>query len=202
MDMSTDDANQNPSQETPELAGQRTAGAAIPIGELLTDPAFPKNILGKCVDIGGYTGVVSEIVNQSIRVKSPEGVTKSFNANGLRRIYGPRLIPDPVTLPEASPSLKPEKSVAWESPRPAPPEPKKAELPEPDFTTPVLEIRELVSRPDFPQCALGKHVNIAGYVGVVVQIVNRSLKVRSQAETTRSYNADALRKLYGPAGEA
>jgi hypothetical protein len=45
---------------------------------------------------------------------------------------------------------------------------------------------------------LGEHVEIGDYTGVVVQIVNRSLKVRSRAETTRSYNADALKKLYPP----
>jgi hypothetical protein len=49
---------------------------------------------------------------------------------------------------------------------------------------------------DYPQSLLGEHIQVGDYVGVVVQIINRSLKVRSQAETTRSYNADALRKLH------
>src|SRR4051812_3132148 len=74
-----------------------------PIGQLVEDPEFPKSALGEFVDIGGYTGVVVEIVNHSVKVKSPEGVTKSFNANGLRRIYGPALRPDPYQEPEPTP---------------------------------------------------------------------------------------------------
>src|SRR4029079_826827 len=51
------------------------------IGDLLANPEFPKSALGEFVDIGGYTGVVIEIVKESLKVKSPEGATKSFNAN-------------------------------------------------------------------------------------------------------------------------
>jgi hypothetical protein len=74
---------------------------------------------------------------------------------------------------------------------------RKAPMIEPDFSKPIKKITDLVRQPGFPQSALGEHVEIAGYTGVVVQIVNRSLKVRSQTETTRSYNGDALKKLYG-----
>lgn len=177
-----------------------------PIAEVLTQPDFPKSALGEFVDVGGYTGVVTEIVNQSLKIRSPDGITKSFNVNGLRRIYGPVIRPEPAMppLPPPAPeSVLPSRS--WTRPEPRS-EPRRAEKPpevekvppplEPDFSKPVKNVTELVGRPDFPQCALGEHVEIAGYAGVVVQIINRSLKVRSQEETTRSYNADALRKLY------
>ena len=40
-------------------------------------------------------------------------------------------------------------------------------------------------------------IEINGYTGVVVEIINGSLKIRSQEEVTRSYNAAVLKKLYG-----
>jgi hypothetical protein len=180
----------------PETPPAGPASAPTPIAELLESPDFPKSALGKWVDIGGYTGVVTDIVNQSLKVRSPEGALKSFNANGLRRIYL-RVIP-----PEPPPSLRPSLAP---SPRAAEPEeppaaPKPPPTIEPDFTRPVKDIALLVTRPDYPQGILGEHVQIADYTGVVVQIVKRSLKVRSHAEITRSYNADALRKLYGESG--
>ena len=173
-----------------------------PIAELLETPDFPRSALGEFVDIGGYTGVVTDIVNQSLKVKSPEGGTKSFNANGLRRIYGPRPALPESALPEISrepPPPPPAPSRSRSEARRAPEEPVSAPKPaaiEPDFSKPVKNIAELVSHPEYPDCVLGEHVEISGYTGVVVQIINRSLKVRSPAEITRSYNADALRKIY------
>ncbi|MFO1499718.1 MAG: hypothetical protein U1G07_15215 [Verrucomicrobiota bacterium] len=158
------------------------------------NPEFPKSALGEHVDIGGYAGIVVDIVNLSLKVRSLEGVTKSFNANGLRRIYGPRPEPPPMPTPPSSPPERTEVD--------SPPSKEKAEPAlEPDFTRPVKNIASVVGQPGFPQSALGEHVDIAGYLGVVVQIVHRSLKVRSPAETTRSYNADTLRKLYGKPAE-
>ena len=49
----------------------------------------------------------------------------------------------------------------------------------------------------FPKCAFGEYVDIRGYAGVVVEIVNQSLKVRSPEGSIRSYNATGLRKLFG-----
>ena len=170
------------------------------IGELIAGPDFPKSALGEFVDIGGYTGVVMEIVNQSLKVRSPEGVTKSFNANGLRRIYGPVVRPDPLPEAQSAPSRNtpsPWKAKEEEQPIPAPPPPKVERPIEPDFSKPARKIGEFVKRSDYPQCVLGEHIEVAGYNGVVVQIVNRSLKVRAPNEVTRSYNADALRRLYG-----
>lgn len=173
-----------------------------PVTELLTDDSFPKNALGEFLDIGGYTGVVVEIVSHSLRVRSPEGVTKSFNVNGLKRIYGPRVLPEPLPVPsyDRPPASRPAPAPrpASASAAPVAPAVQKEKLLEPDFTKPVRNIHEFVRRPDYPQCVLGEHIEISGYTGVVVQIVNRSLKVRSPAETTRSYNADALRRLFGP----
>lgn len=172
--------------------------SAKPIAELLLQPGFPKSALGETVDIGGYIGVVADVVNQSLKVRSSEGVTKSFNAGGLRKLYGPRVLPEPYPQPhEAESPAPPRPRAIRREETPSPPPPKREVVAEPDFAKPVKKISDLARLPDFPKCALGEHVEIAGYTGVVVEIVNRSLKVRSQAEITRSYNADALRRLYG-----
>ena len=68
---------------------------------------------------------------------------------------------------------------------------------DPNFESPVKPITEFMHRPDFPKCCFGEHVDIGSYVGVVVEIVKHSLKVRSAEGMTRSYNADGLRKIYG-----
>jgi hypothetical protein len=154
-----------------------------PIAELVVSLEFPRCALGEHVDIGGYIGVVTGIVNQSLKVRSPEGRTKSFNAGGLRRIYSP-----PVAAP-----LAPGPPPSSEGPAPAPPPPL-----EPDFSKPIKPICQFAGRPDYPNCLLGEHIDIAGFTGVVVQIVNRSLKIRTSAEITRSYSADALRRLHAP----
>ena len=44
-----------------------------PISELVTDPDFPNSAVGKQVDIRGYTGVIVEVVKNSIKVRSAEG---------------------------------------------------------------------------------------------------------------------------------
>jgi hypothetical protein len=159
-----------------------------PISELVTHSDFPKSALGEHVDIGGYTGVIVELVKDSLKVRSAEGVTRSFNSHGLRRIYGPALRPDPINEEPIS--------RADQEQNPEGPSPESNVVTEPDFSKPVRNIAEFVGRQDFPRSTLGEHVEIAGYTGVVVEIVNRSLKVRSPAEITRSYNADVLRKLH------
>jgi hypothetical protein len=168
------------------------------IADLLIEPEFPKSALGEFVDIGGYTGVVVDVVSQSLKVRSPEGVTKSFNAGGLRKLYGPRVLPEPIpmTIPPPPPPPTPTPRPRAAEPPPPPP-PKREVIIQPDFSKPVRKIAEFVGRSDYPKCVYGEHVEIAGFIGVVVEIVNRSLKVRSPAETTRSYNTDALRRLYG-----
>src|SRR5262245_56636721 len=165
-----------------------------PIAELVIHPDFPKSAIGAHVDIGGYTGVVVDVVNVSLKVRSPEGVTKGFNANNLKKIYGP--VEKPV-IPEVSyPPPPPPRSVSREpAPRPAPP-PRRV-ITEPNFDAEIKDISTLVHSIDFPRCAFGQHVQIADYIGVVVEIVGESLKVRSREDVTRSYNAPILRKLYG-----
>ena len=58
-------------------------------------------------------------------------------------------------------------------------------------------VGDYAGKPDFPKCAYGKHVDILGYTGVVVEIVQGSLKIQSATGTTRSYNSEVLKKLYG-----
>jgi len=78
----------------------------------------------------------------------------------------------------------------------SPPPPKREVILEPNFHSPLVPIESLVHRSDFPKCAFGVFIDLHGFTGVVVELVSRSLKVRSQAGSTRSYNADGLRKIY------
>jgi hypothetical protein len=164
------------------------------ISELVTDPEFPRNALSQRVDIGGYVGVVVDIVRNSIKVRSSEGITMSYNINALRRLYGPHVPVEPL-----APTQEPA------APAP-PPQPKREVILNPNFDAPLKPIEQFVNRPDFPKCAYGEYVDMRGYLGVVVEIVGRSLKVRSREGTTRSYNADGLRKIFAnpspTAGEA
>ncbi|MCX6925681.1 MAG: hypothetical protein NT154_21090 [Verrucomicrobia bacterium] len=159
---------------------------AKPISELAADPGFPNSVVGQVVDIKGYTGVIVGIVKNSIKVRSAEGNTMSYNFHTLRKLYGPRIVP--VEIPaEPAPA----------SPPAAPPEKKRDIILEPNFEAPLVQIESLVNRPDFPRCAFGAHIDLHGFSGVVVELVGRSLKVRSREGTTRSYNGDGLRKIYG-----
>jgi len=76
-----------------------------PISELVADPDFPNSALGKRVDIKGYTGVIMEIVKNSIKVRTAEGNTVSYNFNALRRLYGPRTAPAESPAEPAPPSI-------------------------------------------------------------------------------------------------
>jgi hypothetical protein len=156
------------------------------ISELVTDPDFPDGALGKKVDIKGYTGLIVEVLKNSIRVRSAEGNTVSYNFHALRRLYGPRKAP-PASPPEQAPLT---------SPLPQP-EAKREVIVEPNFRSPLVPIESLVHRPDFPGCAFGVSIDLHGFAGVVVELVGRSLKVRSREGSTRSYNGDGLRKIYG-----
>ena len=158
-----------------------------PITEFITRPDFPECLIGKHVMIGGYAGVTVAVVKHSIKVKSAEGFTRSFNVFGLQRIYGPAPELDP---PPPRAEVEPKKPAPKAAPRPE-------VVAEPDFKQPVVPIAELVGRADFPRCALGRHVEIGGYAGVVVEVLNQSLKVRSLEGTSRSYNSLGLRHIYG-----
>ena len=198
------------SSETPPPAATREAitepdftSPPKPIGEFASRPDFPRCALGEHLDIGGRTGVVVQVVNQSLKVRSPQGAVQSFNAQTLRKLYGPVERPTLEPLPKAD-------EVSYERPKPirqakAAAEPKAAlpEAPprvfiaEPDFDQPLKPITEFVDREDFPKCAYGQHVEIGEFAGVVVELVKQSLKVRAADGYLRSYNGPILRKLYG-----
>lgn len=175
------------------------SGPPQPIGQWTERADFPQCALGAHVSIHGFAGVVVEIVNQSLKVRSQDGITQRFNAYRLKTLFAPpdRTKPAPQTL-----SMERPKPVA--EPRPArdepePPAPVRRHVTNPDFEQPVRAIRTFATQADFPECAYGKHVDIPGYSGVVVEIVKGSLKVQSPTGTIRSYNAEALKKLYGRA---
>ena len=156
------------------------------ISELVTDPDFPHSAVGAMVDIKGYTGVIVEVVRNSIKVRSPEGNTVSYNFHTLRKLYGPRIAPKEAPA-EPAPASSPVSQ----------PQPKRNVILEPNFRSPLVPVESLVQRPDFPACAFGVFVDLHGFTGVVVELVNHSLKIRSPEGSTRSYNGDGLRKIYG-----
>jgi hypothetical protein len=155
------------------------------ISELLTDPDFPNSAVGKNVDIRGYTGVITGVVKNSIKVRSAEGNTVSYNFHALRRLYGPRLAPVESPAEPAAPS-----------PPASQPQPRPEAIVEPNFHGPLVPIESLVQRPQYPDCACGVFVDLHGFAGVVIGLVGGSLKIRSREGATRSYNADGLRKIY------
>jgi hypothetical protein len=168
------------------MTDPKSDASAKPISELVADPGFPNSAVGKRVDIKGYTGVVVEVVKNSIKVRSTEGTTMSYNFHTLRKLYGPRIAPveapaEPAKASSPAPQPKAERHV----------------IQEPNFQSPLVPIESIVKRPDFPGCAFGVFVDFHGYSGVVVELVGRSLKVRSREGATHSYNADGLRKIYG-----
>ena len=157
-----------------------------PISELVADAEFPTSALGARVDIKGFIGVVAGVVNNSIKVRSAEGNTVSYNFHALRRLYGPAIPAGPAPFSPPAPE----------------PQAKGPVILEPDFNTPLVPIEALASKADFPACALGIFVDLHGCTGVVVALVGGSLKVRSREGSTRSYNADGLRKIYAKAPPA
>ena len=183
---------------SPETSSD-ASNTPVPIAEFAAREDFPQCTLNQLVDIGGYAGTVVDIVNNSIKVRSPEQHTKSFNFHTLKKLYGPRPEPQPMPPVSTAPHRPTTATSAASSSATKVEEVKKRDIIEnPDFTQPVQQITQFTGRGDFPQCTLGQHVEVNGYVGVVVEIVNRSLKIRSTEEVTRSYNADVLKKLYPP----
>ena len=154
-----------------------------PISDLVGHPGFPNSAVGVRVDIKGFIGVVVGVVNNSIKVRSAEGNTVSYNFHALRRLYGP-----PIAA-ETAPADPPVPET----------QPKGPAILEPDFGAPLVPIESLAAKTNFPACALGIFVDLHGFTGVVVALVGGSLKVRSHEGATRSYNADGLRKLYAQA---
>ena len=162
-----------------------------PIAELLVDPGFPHRALGENVNIGGTTGVIVEIVRNSIKVRSSEGGTMSYNIRALHKLYGPYTPPEPIVVAQA-----PAFAAAPEAPVEQKPAVERQVITDPNFEIPLKSIEEFLDRSDFPKCAFGEFIDLRGYTGIVVEIVNCSLKVRSREGSTRSYNADGLRKAF------
>ena len=193
-----------PESEAPPSTPSRKAitepdfsGTPQPIGQWTERADFPQCALGAYVSIHGFAGVLVEIINQSIKVVSPDGKSQRFNAYRLKTLFAPpeRTQPTPETLSMERPIPVAQPKPVDDEPEPEPPA--RVHISEPDFSVPVRAIRTYASQVDFPQCAYGKHVDIPGYQGVVVEIVRGSLKVQSPTGTIRSYNADQLKILYG-----
>jgi hypothetical protein len=170
-----------------------------PIGEFAMLPDFPGCTLGQHVNVGGSVGVVVEITSQSIKLRTVERTNQSFNINRLLTLYGPR--PEMVVIHR--PTEEPRKVIQAPVVALAPTPPvviRRDVLDDPDFSAPVKPIAEWISQPNFPKCVYGAHVEIGGYTGVVVEIVKQqSVRVRASEGTSRTFNADTLRKIYGQA---
>jgi hypothetical protein len=185
------------SAATPSVPPQKVvptpdfSGTPLPIEDVAGQPGFPQSARGAYIDIRGFAGVVVDVVKESIKVRSPDGITQSFNANRLKTLFAPpeRYEPPMPTAAEPVQTRAPLK----------PASPPRVFIADPDFTAPVQPIHDYASQPDFPQCAYGKHVDIGGFAGVVIEIVKGSLKVQPPVGGTRSYNAEVLRKLYSKA---
>jgi len=174
---------------------------AQPISQFTTRADYPACLLGVHIDIRGFAGVVVEIVNQSIRVLSAEGILQSFNFNRLKTLNAPPERSQPTPSPRVVEKPKVEAAVPAEVAQAEPESDKPARIyiAEPDFSVPFQKIDDYAGQSDFPQCIYGKHVDIRDYTGVVVEIVRGSLKVQSTDGVIRSYNAGVLKKLYGKA---
>jgi hypothetical protein len=170
-----------------------------PIRELAGRSDFPQCALGVYVDIQGFAGVVVEIVRDSIKVRPSDGVTQRFNANRLRTLYAP-----PVHIEAVAPLVETGHATPAAESEATQPESEtsaRVYVENPDFAAPIQPIGDYANQADFPRCAYGRHVDILGYTGVVVEIVKGSLKVQSPAGITRSYNAEVLKKLQSKAGQ-
>jgi hypothetical protein len=180
-----------------------------PIAEFVGLANFPECTLGEHIDISGFAGVVVAVVKHSLKVKPPEGQTQSFNANRLRTLFAPpvrieaqpaepaRTDVDPAPSSRPASRRRPEADEDAEPSAQIVPVPVREVIEEPDFTKPVIQIRDLVGREDFPKCAYNEQVEINGFTGVVVEIVKQSLRVRSSDGYLQSYNGPALKKLHG-----
>ncbi|MEY2407423.1 MAG: hypothetical protein QOF48_93 [Verrucomicrobiota bacterium] len=193
LPLTDSDTPLDPETSTPTPDAIRTPNFDTPprlIAELVGDPNFPNSALGLHVDIGGITGVITEIVKRSVKLRTPEGSLKSYSTFTLCKLHAaaPRPHPTPAPVAEAPPVVSEDDEVDA---------PEIQVIEEPDFNLPMQPISDWVRRADFPKCAWGAHVDLGGYTGVVVEIVKQSLKVLSPEGDLRSYNAGVLLKLHG-----
>lgn len=188
---------------------------AIPIGELVVREDYPQCMVGQTVEIRGIVGRVTQLAGQSLKIRQAEGRMQSFNVHVLRKLYSPPVryepgaianaptarshsIPSDTLEPSQAPAPEPEPEPQAEpEPGPEPETPTRLEVAKPDFSAPLVSIVTLLQRSDFPRGVLGVHVDIGGFTGVVVEVMNQSLRVLSPEGQRRKYNGPALRKLYG-----
>ena len=187
------------SAPTPKVINEPDfSGTPQAIADLTGRADYPQCLHGALIDIRGFVGVVVEIVNQSIKVRSSEGITQSFNFNRLKTLFAPPDRSAPVSSPRPVDRPIPAAAIEPDETDEAKPEaPARIYVEDPDFTAPLRTIDDFARKSDFPQCAYGKHVDIRDFTGVVVEIVKGSLKIQSPDGITRSYNAAVLKKLYG-----
>jgi hypothetical protein len=60
----------------------------ITISQFISEPDFPVCTLGRMVEINGYVGVVVELTGLSMKVRSPNGTSRKYNADVLRKLHG------------------------------------------------------------------------------------------------------------------
>lgn len=164
---------------------------------------YPECLRAVHVDIRGFAGVVVEIVNQSIRVLSSEGILQSFNFNRLKTLNAPPSHAEAMPSSRVVERTKSDEALVdqvVEEEASEVEDPERNYIAEPDFSVPFKKIDDLAGQPDFPQCIYGVHVDIRDFTGVVVEIVKGSLKIQSPDGIIRSYNAGVLKKLYGTGG--
>lgn len=196
----------SPAVEPANVPPAEATATAIPIGDLIAREDYPQCVVGQTVEIRGSVGLVVQLVGQSLKVRQTEGRMLSFNVHVLRKLYGPVLRNEEIANAPAQRRTEPA-AAKPEALRRTPVEPVAEPEPEtakaarlvvvnPDFDAPLTPIATLLKQADFPKCALGLHVEIAEFTGVVVELVNQSLRVLSADGLRRSYNVPALRKLY------
>lgn len=173
------------------------SGTPDPIAEWTQRPNFPQCALGAYVSIRGFEGVVVEIIGQSMRILSADGIKQRFNGDRLKTLFAPRERPKVTPEPKAPPAKKQAEPDDDDEEEEEDSVPAREYIANPDFTAPVSAIGDYANQPDFPKCAYGKHVSIAEYVGVVVEIVNASMRVQCESGGIRRFNAPVLKKLYG-----
>lgn len=184
---------QSPSQDRDYITNPDFNGPPSCITEFVDLPDFPRCALGKHVNIGGSIGVVVQIVNQSIKIKTPEGTVQSFNTVRLKRLHSRPLSQETLRIGMAD-TLPPTPGLPQNFPARVP---KLENIPPLDFSREPKPVSEFATRADFPKCVFGEFLDIGGYTGIVIEIIKRSLKVRSRDGATRSYNEEVLRKIYG-----
>ena len=194
MKNETDAREAVPASQTRELSTAPDFNAPVkPVADFVDRPDFPQCVLGEHLELGGFTGVVVAVIKQSIKVRSADGATRSFKSYGLQRLYGaPPEVAPVLDSPPSSPGHAPEVQG-----QPAKAVPAREVIEAPDFEQAIRPIVGLLNSPDFPRSALGQQVDIGGYIGVVVEIVDQSLKVRAREGTSRNYNLIRVRAIYG-----